>query len=393
MRSIADLSTKFLTTGIALALSMTCAVANTLSEIQVNAEQNGYGIVLKTDESAQMKKVVSSSDKMSIELKNVDVSDALNTVYNNVANIENVTIQPVSKSDIKVIFKGKDIAQSKVYFETVKTVAAPLVKETETLKLNGPVNSYTPVYHPEAFVQADESQTANPQLNEVLTKMHVTRNMLLSVKKYAKKAIHKAESSGINPIAALGVIIVAAAFALRPRGKSADTAKQRMAGVGLSAAKNQAGLEREIGLNREMAAGLNSLGARGAEPRGIASSAYGMKAYQQSQRNPYMTSNVASNGISGIPKRPLPKASAPVKRQPVQARPVSAASAPIQSQVRTRMSQPIQHTARAQAPLKESDLDSMKFLESITKIYEKNGRTDLAKGLKDNLKKVQTAQI
>ena len=39
--------------------------------------------------------------------------------------------------------------------------------------------------------------------------------------------------------------------------------------------------------------------------------------------------------------------------------------------------------------MEPSDLDSMKFLESITKIYEKNGRTDLAKGLKDNLRKAQ----
>ena len=40
----------------------------------------------------------------------------------------------------------------------------------------------------------------------------------------------------------------------------------------------------------------------------------------------------------------------------------------------------------------QADMDSMKFLESITKIYEKSGRADLAKGLQDNLKKAQMSQ-
>ena len=129
MRSIASFSTKILTTGLALALSISCAMANTLSEIQINAENDGYGIVLKTDESTHMKKVINSNDKMSIELKNVDVSDSLNTVYNDVANIDNVTVVPTSKSDIKIVLKGKDIAQSKVYFETIKTIPAELTQK------------------------------------------------------------------------------------------------------------------------------------------------------------------------------------------------------------------------------------------------------------------------
>ena len=38
----------------------------------------------------------------------------------------------------------------------------------------------------------------------------------------------------------------------------------------------------------------------------------------------------------------------------------------------------------------DNNMDSMKFLESITKIYEKSGRADLAKGLKDNLQKARS---
>ncbi len=409
MRSIAGLSTKILTTGFALALSVSCAMANTLSEIQINAENNangqsGYGIVLKTDEAAHMKKVINSEDKMSIELKNVDVSPSLNTVYNDVANIDNVTVAPTSKNDIKIVFKGKDIASSKVYFETVKTSSVPSVNETQSIQLSGPVSSYTPVYNPESFaVESEDSQTSNPELNEVLTKMHITRSMLVSVKKYTKRALKKAESSGVNPITAVGIIAIAAAFALRPRKKSADNARKRMSGVGLSAAQNRSNLDREMNLNTRMAAQMNT-------NNNSLRQGYGMKAYQNSQRNPYMTSNIASNGVSGIPRRPLSQrlsqnTAAPVKRKPVSGVPLSPQSAPLKKAPQRSASlmnnpiqpaashTPLQHNSKASQRLQESDLDSMKFLESITKIYEKNGRADLAKGLKDNLRKAQMANI
>ena len=106
-------------TGLALCLALSAAgvYANTLSEVQINAADSGYAIVLKTDSEARMKKVISSPDKMYIELKDVQASDELNTVYNNVANIENVTIQPVSKNDLKITLQGKDISSGKILFE------------------------------------------------------------------------------------------------------------------------------------------------------------------------------------------------------------------------------------------------------------------------------------
>ena len=71
-------------TGLALCLALSAAgvYANTLSEVQINAADSGYAIVLKTDSEARMKKVISSPDKMYIELKDVQASDELNTVYN-----------------------------------------------------------------------------------------------------------------------------------------------------------------------------------------------------------------------------------------------------------------------------------------------------------------------
>lgn len=387
MRSIEKFIKCLSLTGLALAFTLSGAFANTLSEVQINAENNGYGIVLKTDESAQMKKVISSDDKMTIELKNVDVSQNLNTVYNNVANFDNVTISPISKTDIKIILKGQGIANSKVYFETVKTNAAVTPAAKQAIQLSGPVSSYTPVVHPEDLV-AQESQTANPELNETLTKMHITREMLVTVKTYAKKAINKAKSGDINVLGVLGAVIVFAAVLLRPRRKNSakrgtQPLSRSFAGASDAPLTN---LDREIGLNQNMAGTVsNSLNGR-----------YGMNAYQQSQRNPYMSTNAPSTGVSGIARRKPLKAEPKMSTPQAPVRPVSSMSAPIKNQApkaqapRAHMAKPKARQAQSSQP---SDLDSMKFLESITKIYEKNGRTDLAKGLKDNLRKAQMAKI
>ena len=397
MRSIVKFSRNLSLAGLALFLSMSNVFANTLSEVEINSQDNGYGIVLKTDEAAQMKKIISSNDKMSIELKNVSASENINTVYDNVANLENVTILPASKNDIRITFKGKDIANSKVSFETVKTdaLATPIV-ENQSIKLNGPISSYSPVYNSENFIQEEESQTSNPELNEVLTKMHITREMLLTVKRYAKAIVKKAESAAhgdINFMTIAGIALIIVAFAFRG-GKKSNVRPEKS--IGIASRDN---INREIELNRNLVGNMNS------KPSSInsisaANAGYGMRAYQQSQKNPYMTSNTSTNGVSGIARRRPLSASKAVKKQTLSAKPLTSASAPLKqgyaNSLNTTVNSPIAPTMpkiNNQKTLPQSDLDSMKFLESITKIYENSGRADLAKGLKDNLRKAQMSKV
>lgn len=393
MRSIVNFGTKLSLVALTVLIGMSCAMANTLSEVQINADDSGYGIVLKTDEAAQMKKIISSDNKMTIELKDVEVSPNLDTVYNNVANIENVTISPASQSGIKIVFKGEGIANSKVSFENAKTVAASLNTNTQkqSIQLSGPVSSYTPVYNPEAFASEEEDQTSNPQLNEVLTKMHVSRGMLLTAKRYARSLINKAKTGDINMMTVMGIVFIAAALLMRPK-KKATVTKPQQSLTGLLSRNQQVQrtpqMEREIGLNRHMTdnMGLN-------KNTGLVNSGYGMKAYQQSQKNPYTTNT--TGGISGIARRKQlsnQSIGTPIKKQTLTNKPVIPAKASMSASVKSKMPSMINPASSKRILPKEtesSNLDSMKFLESITKIYEKNGRADLAKGLKDNLKKAQ----
>ena len=400
MRGIVKFTTKLSIAGLLVLMGMSAVFANTLSEIQINAEDSGYGIVLKTDETAQMKKTVSTdNNKLTIQLKDVEVSEDLNTVYNNVANLENVTVAPAGKGDIKIIFTGDGIADSKVYFENSQASVAPLVSSStgESIQLSAPVSSYTPVYNQESMLEeVQDDQTANPQVNEVLTQMHVSREMLVNTKSFLKKVVNKATSGDINLITILGVIFIIASMMFRPKKKAPQQRQQSLSEL-LAKPKTSDRMEREIALNRRMADNMALSRPDGLGAVNPVNAGYGIKAYQNSQKNPY-TTNVEPSGISGIPRRKplhtqpaavkpqhrdiIRQSVAPIKTQPVMNQPVSVS--PAATKPRT-----INVPKTSAVKSTPSDLDSVKFLESITKIYEKNGRADLAKGLKENLRKAQ----
>ena len=81
---------------------------------------------------------------------------------------------------------------------------------------------------------------------------------------------------------------------------------------------------------------------------------------------------------------PSQVAQAQVKQQLVQPRTMST----VGSRINVGMNRPIQNSTNTVA--KASNIDSMKFLESMTKIYEKNGRADLAQGIKAGMLKAKS---
>lgn len=76
------------------------------------------------------------------------------------------------------------------HFESAKNIIPALNqnKKQPTIQLSGPVSSYTPVYNPEAFAQdSEDSQTSNPQLNEVLIKNACYKKYACDSKKICQK--------------------------------------------------------------------------------------------------------------------------------------------------------------------------------------------------------------
>lgn len=398
MRSIAKFSAKLSLAVLTASLSISSVLANTLSEIQINAQESGYGVVLKTDEAVPVKKTITANNKLSIELKDVEVSSDLNTVYNDAENIDNVTVVPSGKSGIKIVVKGQNVSDSKIYFDKPNTQPAvsPAQKTSyaQSIQLSAPVSSYTSVYNPEAFAVEEDSHTSNPQLNEFLKKLHIDKSMLVSVKSLIKKAINKTKSGDINMMTVMGILFIIAAFLFRPSKQEKNALKKQSLSSMLSRQNSKEAIQRTPQTEREIALNKNLASSMNLNKNGVSlNSGYGMKAYQNSQRNPY-TTNTISTGVSGIPRKTSiaekPISFAPIKKQTLNNKPVlKDINSPIKPKVPSVVHSSMQNQTLV-SDVTTDNMDSIKFLESITKIYEKSGRADLAKGLKDNLQKARS---
>ena len=106
------------------------------------------------------------------------------------------------------------------------------------------------------------------------------------------------------------------------------------------------------------------------------------KSYKSSTRNPYMS---ADNTM--LQKTTAPSASTQ-RPQMTQPRAMSTVGSRVNnSQMKLNINRPVQNMGKSATA---SNIDSMKFLESMTKIYEKNGRSDLAQGLKAGMLKAKS---
>ena len=107
------------------------------------------------------------------------------------------------------------------------------------------------------------------------------------------------------------------------------------------------------------------------KPNFNANAGYGLRAYQSSSRNPYMS---ADNTMM---------------QKTQQVKPQPRVMSTVGSRVNTlNINRPVQPNM-TNTVAKASNIDSMKFLDSMAKIYEKNGRSDLAQGLKAGMLKAK----
>ena len=329
---------------------------NMLSEIQINPEGDSYGILLTTEKPVPIKKVIESNSKIYIELQNVEPITSVSTVYNNVPNIKNVVVEPSTKGSVKIIVQGKNADKAKVGFESLKAVAVP---SANTIELNPPIEAYDNIY-------------GNDSESETVTIIPF-KEVLVPGLKQAKNLI------GSKMLYFLGFIMILA-FGARLFRKNTSS-KSQSSPIGLS--RNL-----ETDLPADETSTLSSLPRRKAAPKpDTAKTNYGLSSYQNSQRSPYATpyrmplKKYSSPSMPSVPTVP----SAPTELQ-------SAPVADLQSKLMTATLN--SHAASAPKDLKVTGkVDSKKFIESMTQIYEKNGRSDLAEGLRNSLKKMQSKRI
>lgn len=358
-----------------LTTSSALASDNVLQAIQVDGVNDSYNVILKSDDVAEVRKTIQAPNKMILLLKGIRASKTINTIYNNTSSVDSVVVEPMGDDSVKVLIQADNAAGAEVKFDTLKTPLGVLEKSSkqnkpaDELVLNEPMQSYKPVYDNSDNTDEDESGFSLAGAQG-------------SVIRHIKDIAKNGKTSWVITFGMFAILIMS--------GIKTIKGKDNEIKVGLS----QSLKEREIdlyrrGLNIQEELASNSLNpvSHSAPLQTSPGANYGLKAYQNGTRSPYASAEM---------QRPRPTVAPQPSINPQQAMAKNLSQrATIQSQIQTQNI--TQQSALKTAPSmtsvnakpKTTNIDSMKFLESMTKIYEKNGRADLAKGLKANMKKAK----
>ncbi|MBE7703204.1 MAG: hypothetical protein E7Z89_04045 [Cyanobacteria bacterium SIG28] len=341
--------------GITFSILTAYADENVLQTIEIEPAKDSYNIVLVSDKAVDVKKTVQASNKITLTMKDIRASKTLNTVYNNVSNVDSVMVEPQGNG-ISIFFQADNASAASVTFDALTTAIIPAKKPAQSIKLNNPIESYAPIYHED--------------FEPVKTSKMFDRIKASSTVANIKDSLSETVSpDSANKITTIGLISLLAFSVIRLFRRREPEMK-----IGLSQSLN----EREINMYKGIQP-LQQTYTTSEKPFSTVN--YGMNAYQKQERNPYdmETSHIHNPRLRNYNS----SLGADIATQTV--------NRPIQQQTKTvtqpqvkKMTTPVNT-----APVNQSNpnIDNLKFLESMTAIYEKSGRHDLARGLKASLNK------
>lgn len=393
----------------------------TLSGIEISSfNDNSYKITLKTDKTIPLEKEITNDNKIVIDLKNVKPASFVNTVYNNSTKIDNVIIHPVSDKEIKIVIEGQNVASSMIKFgkqdltnlagqslkdsinnvddhlsgkfsnkkeKAIPTPAKSITEETllpksitenmkkerqieqkiQTVVLNPPVSSFKP---PSDYYDSQEE-----------TSLKKTKNNFLS-NKSLKLLLG---SSIIDTIMRLITLII-----LLITGIKLFASKNRNHKINLyNDINNMKDREYELlrEINEKRSPILPSLKDKPkptydrVNSKLNVRSKYGLQEYQNSQLPPNRKTNY---------NKPLPETNKNLGMTKIK-------NDTNFSSIRNKTPKVAQRESKSPPSLNTNritnrdmntskvNIDGVKFLENMARIYEKSGRGDLAQGIQNNI--------
>ena len=323
------------------------AVENVLQTIQIEPVKDTYNIVLTADNSVDVRKNVEASNKISLTLKDIRASKTLNTIYDNVPDVDSVIVEPKGEDGLTIFIQAENAEKATITFDKVtapinSALASKRPNPAKEILINKPIKSYSPVYDDDDFL--DEGFSGGNFLATVLNKV---KNIQVNDK--------------INQIIMFGLAGIMFLF-----GVKLFRRKDNEMAVGLA----QSLKDREVNIYKNMRGTMPSISVPLEKPY---SSAYGMKAYQNMPKNPYDT-EIKRNYTTSTAKQNF---SNPIRKQTV------SLAEKTQSNLKQKVAVKSSVTTQPRP-------ENLKFLETMSAIYEKSGRHDLAQGIKTSMQKATT---
>ncbi len=320
-----------------------------------------YQLTIKADKPVEYKQKAETSDSIYFDLKNALTVDNIDTIYDNVSGIDALIVQQLENSKVRIYVNGTDTSNTKIVFETKQITGS---NTSNQIVLNRPIREYRPTNDFNEITDENidwDDNSFNPEhlLSSFFGIFGEKSDMTLVV-----------------------CIILLATCILVSKKVFAKVKLQEEPLIGLSSAyKNDKEYSDEQGLDIVYKTQKNTTSvSRSAQTNSLrfAQNPYqNQKLRTQMQKNP-IKQNYALNAYQNAQKNPYVSKSTP--NRPVQT---------VTYQKRAQKSSP-DFVSRVQsannsvsnAPKQSASVESIKFLESVTKIYEQSGRKDLAQGLR-----------
>ena len=116
---------------------------NYLNTIQIDSNDGGNQITLKTVNGVEVFKEVKNDNLVVLELKNIKADEKLSTIYNNVLHVKNVIVKEPSKNNLQIVVEGENIANTGVV--VLPSDIKPPISNKNNIILDKPINEYAPI--------------------------------------------------------------------------------------------------------------------------------------------------------------------------------------------------------------------------------------------------------
>ncbi len=419
---------------------------NILNGIEIDSNSGGHQIILNTKESVQVIKNIQDSNVLHLDIKDIIASNTLSTVFNNALDITNVIVKPLSKNSLRITIEGENISKAGI-------VINPLVIQDNTLTLNKPISEYSNLFQDAKNTLLQKNDSLSYYFGFISNKLNSFGISLVNFKNFIRSFSSSFNFDIFTYIGLFILVIVVGNKILNSKEEEisvglSQSLKSNSSGNHLHSLNNLNldSKNRDILKNRSRSKLLDT---DIDSSKRLLNANVGLNAYKMSQKNPYMTASIQKNNpdltqnnldsinynqknlnnqqvtnrqrdhfnSKAAQKNKMPflneqKSSFLSNNKVISENKnfkdnsyISSSITPqqhnmqsdIQNNRKKQFNLPLENRQLNAADKKNNvssskTIDTVKFLESMSKIYEKNGRVDLANELKSNLKRAKAFQ-
>lgn len=342
------------------------------------AELGGaYQLTVNSDKPSNYKVKVDSQDSIYFDLKNATTVENVDTLYENAPGIDGVIVQQLDNNRVRIYVNGENTAATQIAFKTSQQTGTNL---SNKVTINPPIRQYRSTADMNNIQEEDMNWDDNSfngehllasfgglfgersDLTFAICFILLIACTVLTKKMFAKIKMDEEPLIGLTSTASKN-------FEDNIEEEKLNYQTPIVQKNVAMSAKNRH-MEARAKLNEALKYASNtyqrkklSNASQYAPKRNLVYENYAKGAYETSQKNPYTTNTKPNYGM--YQKR-------------VQKAPVKAAST---------MTKPKSYE---NLKPKAQNGENIKFLESVTKIYEQNGRKDLAQGLRTSINAKKT---